>query len=398
MEPHNNNEAETPGTEERSSEWTECRARAEAIVEAGSYARILEGFAGVPGLLPEMMEDLKRREAFLITEAPYLSEGDWKILTCLELFDRATFEHCERTWALAKEKLESVAPVGIHFRELLAREGLSVDNILRACLLHDCGKMCLDKQILNDTHTDLEWEMANEAFCTRAYSENVAGERVLELKKYLGEHPGHRAIHKVPYKALAELGDAERQMVERLKTKGFDTSLSLAALIETHQERSGETLATEDGDDSAAFLVANHHPKRFVAEEKYPIGLSVVRAGMTLSTELGRVLDVLRLSDIYDAYHSARVYKPGHPTLAALEYLMREADRGVIDPVVAREWVEDSVANLEKEEYFAQLTDHTEQKEHDGTLPKVELLRPEQLLDEEKIAREKLRARGILKF
>ncbi|MDO8521432.1 MAG: hypothetical protein Q7S52_04915 [bacterium] len=391
----NNNQLDLAQTEEISAEKMERRREAEAIAEAGSYERILEEFAKVPGLLEEMTDDLKRREAFLIHDAPYLSESDWRILTCLELFDRATFEHCERTWGLAREKLEGDPPVAL-FHELLAKEGVSVESVLRACLLHDCGKMCLDKQILNDAHTDGEWKIANERFCERMYGPDDRERKVAELGAYLGEHPAHRAIHQVPYKALADLNEKGRRAVEELQTKGVDVSLPLADIIATHQKHSGEILAIENASDSAVVLVENHHPGGPVLAERYPAAISIVRTGVTLSTEMSFAIDMLRLSDIYDAYRSARVYKPGHPNFAALEYLLCEADRGVIAKSVAEAWVKDSVGDLDKEEYFSYFTEYVERAEIESSRSESELLALQQQFEEEQVAHEKLCNRGII--
>lgn len=377
-----------------SIEVAERRTRAETIATLGAYPRMMEEFAKEPGLLESMMDDLKRREALLVAQAPYLSEGDWRVLTCLELFDRATFEHCERTWGLAKEKLESTAAVGTYFREQLAKEGLTIEHMLRACLLHDCGKMCLDRAILNDEHTDGEWGMVNEKFCTRVYGAALGGEKIAELKKYTGAHPSHRAIHRVPYEALAELGENESLQIESLRARGVNVALPLAELIATHQERSGETLEAENPDDPATVLVAHHHPTGSPIEEQYGTGLSVLRSGMTLATEMGNAVDILRLSDIYDAYHSARVYKPGHPSLAAYEYLLTEADRGVIKTQVAAAWVKDSVTQLDREEYLTSLAEYVEQEQ---LLRSPEDMRKiTQLFEEERVAHEKLCARGII--
>ena len=400
MEPSEKEQIDCRESDTLSAEQGERRTRAEAIATLGSYPRMMEEFGKVPGLLERMTDDLKRREALLVVEAPYLSEGDWRVLTCLELFDRATFEHCQRTWGLAKEKLESTAAVGTYFREELAKEGLTVEHILRACLLHDCGKMCLDRAVLNDEHTDGEWEMVNEKFCTRVYGAELGVEKSAELKKYTDEYPSHRAIHHVPYEALAELGESERERVEALRAKGVNVSLPLAELIAAHQEHSGETLEAENPDDPAAVLVAHHHPIGVLGtlgspeEEKYGTGLSVLRSGMTLATEMGYAIDILRLSDIYDAYHSARVYKPGHPSLAAYEYLLKEADRGVIKTKVAEAWVKDSITNLDKEEYFTSLADYVEQEELARS--PGEMLKITRLFEEEQVAHEKLCARGII--
>ena len=397
MEPSEKEQIDRRESDTLSAEQGERHARAEAIATLGAYPRMMEEFRKEPGLLESMTDDLKRREALLVEGAPYLSEGDWRVLTCLELFDRATFEHCQRTWGLAKEKLESTASVGMYFREQLALEGLTVEHILRACLLHDCGKMCLDRAVLNDEHTDGEWTLVNEKFCTRVYGAELGVEKIAELKKYTDGHPSHRAIHHVPYEALAELGDSEREHVEALRAKGINVSLPLAELIAVHQERSGAMLEVENPDDPAAVLVAHHHPIDTLSspeEEKYSTGLSVLRSGLTLATEMGHAVDILRLSDIYDAYHSARVYKPGHPSLAAYEYLLKEADRGVIKTKVAEAWVKDSIANLDKEEYFTSLADYVEQEEL-ARSPE-DMVKITQLFAEEHAAHEKLCARGVI--
>lgn len=398
MEPNNSALAEALSENEATAEKAERRTIAESIVSLGAYPEMLEAFARQPGLLEEMTADLKHKEEFLIAEAPYLSEGDWRALTCLELFDRATFEHCERTWALAKEKLESEAAVGAYFRERLDREGLSVETVLRACLLHDCGKMCLEKRVLNDAHTDGEWNMAYEKFCLQTYGQDGAQAAIAELDAYLGTHPGNRAIHKVPFEALAFLGETEQQLVGELVAKGVDVSLPLATLIESHQERSGDTLAFADRADPAVALVANHHPKRPITEEEYPAGLSVVRMGMAVSEKLNLAVDIIRLSDIFDAYHSPRAYKPGHPNLATLEYLMREADRGNIDASDATEWVKDSVAHLEREEYFSAFAEYVERAQIEGANSEAELRTLKKQFSEERLAYEQLRSRGIIEL
>jgi hypothetical protein len=375
-------------------------ARAKEIAGQGSFERSCELFNEEPGLLEEMVAGLQTREHGLMQEAPYLSEHDWQVLTVLELFDSPTFEHCKRTFYLAKEKIEHGGEIGQTFAYLLSSEGLSSADVLRACLLHDCGKMCLHHSILNDTHTDAEWALAYERYIQTERGKKLAAE-IGDLNTYLASHPGVRPMHLLPFEASfdpSNVEDMARLLV--LQEKGIDTSQTLAELIAPHQDRSGEILRHGNPNDPAADLVENHHPRKGehgvkkIDEENYPVGVSLLRSSMETSEGMKRAFDILRIADISDAYHSERGYKPGHPMFATLAHVLHETERGVIDARVAEVWVRASLAHI-SDQYTPSFIEALKMR-RSGSDQSLERSRAvDQLIEEERVAEKFLRDRGL---
>ncbi|MFI5260755.1 MAG: hypothetical protein ACHQU0_03105 [Candidatus Paceibacteria bacterium] len=393
--PENGHKAEAQA--ERRSER---RREAQQFANQGSFERALESFAGEPGLLEEMVQGLQARESGIMHEAPYLSEHDWQVLTVLELFDSATFEHCKRTFYLAKEKLERGGQVGHTLGHLLSGESLSVSDVLRACLLHDCGKMCLDKTILNDTHTDEEWLESSR----RYFEETENGRRIAasigDIDTYLAAHPGLRPVHVVPFEASFDPSSPEDMAhLAIIQEKGIDTSRTLAEIIAPHQDRSGEIIRLGNPDDPAADLVENHHPRteedggmRPVGKEEFPVGVSLLRASVESSEGIARVYDILRIVDIYDAYNSDRSYKPGHPMLSTFAYILHETDRGLIDARFADAWIRDSLSDI-TERYMDSFVAALEEKKKTSDEKRSRLI--DRILTEERAAEKFLRERGM---
>jgi HD-GYP domain-containing protein (c-di-GMP phosphodiesterase class II) len=401
MSIENHSEANAIKTSEKQEEDRVRRhAQAQEFANQGSFESALESFSKEPGLLDEMVGLLQAREAGILQEAPYLSPHDWQVLTVLDLFDSATFEHCKRTFYLAKEKLEHGSQSKQMLSYLLSNENLSVADVLRACLLHDCGKMCLDKTILNDTHTDEEWIHSSRHYFERTENGRKLTAKIGDLATYLATHPGLRPVHVVPFEASFDTSSAEDMArLAIIQAKGIDTSLTLADIIAPHQERSGEILRRDDMNDPAADLVENHHPReekdggmRPIEKEKYPVGVSLLRTSIESSEGIGRAYDILRIADIYDAYNSDRGYKSGHPMLSTFAYILHETDRGVIDERVAEGWVQDSLSNI-NEHYIDSFITELEEKKR--TSDKEQFRSLDRIIKEERAAEKFLRDRGM---
>ena len=84
---------------------------ARGVCQLGNYEAILDAFSQEEhaGLFEEAIERTKKQSEKTLGEASrLLVDGDWEMLTILELFDHETFEHCLRTYQIAHQKINII--------------------------------------------------------------------------------------------------------------------------------------------------------------------------------------------------------------------------------------------------------------------------------------------------
>ena len=321
---------------------TTPRARAESICELGDYAQIIDTFSWPEnkGLLPKQIVELKKKygRTRLKEASLHLTQEDWEMLTVLELFDHDTFEHCLRTYEMAREKIHHPGTLGVSLRELISAEGMLPWDIELACLLHDMGKIVLIPKnlILNNRLGDEQWRTIFESFCQETVGKKKALDHIGHFNGFLEAHPEKRPVDITPL-AMSLTPDEN----EYLKGFGIDTNLSLKKIIDKHQEISGNIVARYHPNHPMLDLIANHHetlPRSHDHEEQ---------ATRAPKVALGKVLSILRLADLYDAYHYRRAYRCGHSVLSTLAFLIRESKRGFIDIELTRLWVENELEKFD---------------------------------------------------
>ncbi len=322
--------------------------QARSLCQIGDYGEILERF-GQPehkNLLERQTVRLKLKYAERLKHASeHLQDHDWEMLTILELFDRATFEHCLRTYETAHQKIGSSGPVGAYLREHIAAEGLTPWDIELACLLHDMGKIILSPKdkLLNNTLKDAEWHKLFEHFCRNSFPQEIAEEKITLYNQDVDRAPDHREMKVTPL--TVSLTPEERVELER---HGIDTNLPLGTIIDKHQDISVEIVRRYYADHPALLdLIGNHHERPLPTDEPVPVSQSTVR--------LSFIVDALRLSDLYDAMRSARPYKESRPLLTTLAFLIGKAEEGFVDMELTRLWIEDELSRLDTAAYLHQL-------------------------------------------
>lgn len=322
--------------------FEERTEQARNICQSGDYATILATFS-----LPENHDLFKAEQARVkqestrhhLREAEHaLKEADWEMLTILELFDRATFDHCVRTYTIAKQKIESRGEVGTYLREKIAEEELTPWDIEHACLLHDMGKIALTPKdlILNNTLTDEEW---HRLFADLCHGAEGGHEALTTYEKTLRTHPKLREKDLTPLEvALTE------EQIALLQKNGIDTTLPLGSIIAKHQDISVDIVGRYYKNTALLELIGNHHEQPLSSHETRPVSQSAVR--------LATLVDTLRLADVFDALHSSRPYKKGEGIFSTLALLSDRAQTGFVDEHLAFLWIKDELAHFDSHSYL----------------------------------------------
>lgn len=336
------------------------------IAEQGSYDAILNTFAQREnqGMLAEQIDRLKSEhsEGRLRDAREHLSPHDWEMLTILELFDTATFEHVLRTYESLHEKLSSHQPIGILLRERLAQDGISAWDLELAALLHDMGKIAMipKQYILQNSLKDEEWRALFEQSCQENYSPEIAAQMTRDLEDRLAANGRLREKDVVPL--TIGLSPADR---ERAEAAGIDTNLPLGKVMEAHQDISADIAGRYHAGSPLLELVKNHH------ERSDGTGAQAMRS----------TINLLRTADIYDAYHNKRYYKNEQSLIDTLAFLVDECKYGFIDRELAQAWIRSDLQKIDTAQYEASLHENPTLP-FNGNTDKKEYLKVRAFLDE----------------
>ena len=289
---------------------------ARGVCRSGDYFTLLEHLRE-SGLYEGERERIRQEYGPRLHHVTFLSEKEWEILTILELYDPPTFRHALRVFESIYDKVTGRRAVGIFLRDHLFREDVSKEDLYRAALLHDIGKVTIPKEILHDVTTDDEWIMLAKAFLHQKNFESVS--------QALTESPHLRAKDLVPFSCTIS-----SDIAEELRKEGIDPDLPLGIIMGRHALLSGEILRAYGFRVSAEIAESHHH--RPATEGLEPISRSSFRASW-----------ILRAADIFDALKNPRSYKPGNTLEKTALVLEREAERGFIDHKLAALWIADEL-------------------------------------------------------
>lgn len=292
---------------------------ARRICRSGDYFTLLEQIRE-SCLYEGERERVHREHEARLRHASFLSDKEWEMLTILELYDPLTFRHALRVFESIHDKVGSRRPIGIFLRDHLFREEVSKEDLYRAALLHDIGKVTVPKEILHDVTTDDEWIMLAKAFLQPKNFES--------LSKALMESPHLRAKDLVPFSCTIP-----SDIAIELRKKGMDPDLPLGVLMGRHALLSGEILRAYGFRVSAEIAESHHHRPK--TEGLSPVSRSSFRASW-----------ILRAADIFDAVKHPRSYKNGTTLEKTLSVLEREAERGFIDHRLVALWVADELKSI----------------------------------------------------
>lgn len=284
--------------------------RARAICACGDYTMMRSAIES-----ESLFESQRNRIISIYGERleriDFLSKDDWEMLVILELYDTETFDHSLRVFETVQEKLESRHYVGIFLRQHLEKEGVGKEDLLRAALLHDIGKVLIPKEVLNDATTDEEWMLLAQTL--------LRPDQYAETERRLDEDPSLRYKDVIPFSCAIP-----KESAALLRARGVDPDQPLGAIVGRHAYDSGVILRSYGkAFHRAAEIAASHHDNP-IDTDPHPISLSSLRASW-----------ILRAADLLDAIRNPRTYKGGRSLDYALEIIDLEASRGFIDPKVA---------------------------------------------------------------
>ncbi len=333
-------------SEDKDEEELHREKIARDIAQKGDYDAILEELEE-KDLLYEQIERLQG-----VVSIEFLTENDWKMLAVMELYDKGTFEHCVKTYLIAKEKVEKMLGDQIVIADLIKNEGMELEVFYRACLFHDIGKVEIPSFVLHNSLTDSEW-MNN--LCQIVYgkdSDNHIKQILFDeinmpqesfpkeddlktslIKKHI------RAMRFVPMKNVL----SEKEILA-LEEKGFSSKMSLKQIMEAHEEISKRIL-NDAGLPVEAKLAGQHHNYKHKKTDQLKIPISTTSLSISL-----KLSDVIHLADVQQALEQRRSYKIDQHRTRALVELVRQSQDGFIDEYITYLWVCDDMKNISPEE------------------------------------------------
>lgn len=246
-----------------------------------------------------------------------LEPHDWRLLACIWIYDPKTlFRHSLSTFKIASRKFErefrvkgiSIPSFGSALGEEIGQEeSFAVREFLRACVLHDVGKITIATSVIENSVQDTESldcvarQLVSGDIHERARGEELlrrmvsqdsvrfpAGEaddtpeeKVRKAKAYIEMLLSGKRINMfMPIKELfrieyrkkhrpessiegADAFEEEMWINERIHTLeqgGFHGDMTLKEILDTHQLRS-ERILMEHGDYFAALFAGHHHSR-----------------------------------------------------------------------------------------------------------------------------------------
>ncbi len=315
------------------------------IFESGNIETIIDFLqedAALNFIFNKEIEQTKEQYREQLSSATFLNNKDWKILTGLKIFDIATLEHSIGTYLVIKEKIEE------RLKELgqeIIREGVPLEQLYRACLLHDIGKMAIPEFILNSQATDEDWTrcfmmldsdeqdeilVKNEIIVPDAVRDDIDEMINFFAKKRI------RAVKFVPIKAILT-----QEQQDSLLSLGINPDNPLRTIMQIHEEKSEEILNSLDY-VIESMLAGNHHNYKHVSKKlgEKPSSLSALH----ISTEIAS--NILHLGDVQQALNGDRAYHHKQPMLRIMAFLIDDAAKGTVDPTITASWINDELKKM----------------------------------------------------
>lgn len=291
-------------------------------------------------------ERIKTEYAEYFSDATFLTPQDWKILTVIELFDKKILEHSIGTYQLAKEKIEhSLIEIGYDIKQ----EGVKFEQLYRACLMHDIGKLVIPKFILNNKTTDEEWTKYFMELSEEQKSEILSAQKIIvstEIKndpKKMTNFFSRNRIRAVKFVPITSLSDKflNEEEKEYLRENGIDPNQSLGEIMQIHEKKSEEILKSF-GFETEALLAGNHHNYRYKDKSlgEKPVSLSTMHISIEIAS------NIIHLADIQQALSHDRSYHQKQPSLRIMAYLVDDAKKNIVDSRVTALWINDELKKM----------------------------------------------------
>ncbi len=270
--------------------------RAREIAELGDYTKIVETLKD-RGILEGQVRRVREKTE---DDLEFLTQKDWEMFAVLELFDFVTYEHCLKTYQIAREKVEKVLEDDVVIADFIKGEILDIEKFYRACLLHDIGKVEVPKSILNKVfHKDWDLPVVNI------------------------------------------LDEAD---IKNIRAMGFSVNSSANEIMQSH-EPSSERIFSDAGLEIEAILVGQHHNYRGKPQRELKMPLST--SALCISLNLA---DIMHLADVQQAMEQERPYKPKEVKSKVLTVLVSHAEHGFVDKYITYLWVKDELKNITESE------------------------------------------------
>lgn len=315
--------------------------RAKEIAKDGNYQKIESELIN-ENLLVSEIERVRDKYQEVLSTIDFLTEQDLKILTILELYDEELVLHSLETYRIAKEKSERVLDFNIKLIDLFASEGVTPEQFLRACLLHDIGKIEIPNFIINNAIHNQEMELLLRNLVldekdaptllklNERTGESLDINNASELSEILNKY-NLRSVHFVPVKSI--LNEEEKEI---LLSHGFDLNLSLMDIIRTHEEHS-QAILKKEGLIVESELAGSHHNYHGKGSP-YPLTLDALNISVDMA-------ELIRIADMTEALTASRSYnKNGFSFPRVLRIILEEMRTS---SEMAYLWIEDDIKTLE---------------------------------------------------
>lgn len=286
-----------------------------------------------------------------LSSAEFLTKKDWEMLTTLWLYDPETADHSVETYRIAHERIERPIElkehaVVINLSQEFSREGVSKEQFLRACLLHDIGKLSIPIEVLTNHLTDAECarilyanyeslESVVREVLSCAPPQALPGSSEELLRELRAVHVRPQAL--VPVRQMLAPG-AEVSVATGLTHLNLTLNDSLLTIMRTHDRYSRTILTEEELPVEAALAGAHHRHEKEYSPTSHTITIGTLQVSVDLA-------DIIHLSDVTQAMDSRRHYKESQSELIVLATLVEHASHGLVDPFLTYLWVADEMKN-----------------------------------------------------
>lgn len=311
---------------------SEEKTRAMHIVENNPYDEAMRVLTE-EGLLEEERIHTQKEYETCLEQAEFLTEHDWEMLTLIRLYSPDLLTHSIETFTLAKEKIERIKVDDETIAHLVEREGVSLVEFYRACLLHDIGKLTIPEPVLNYTLVPGDWfalskilreEVPNKAILHYFGLENESTQTPEHMLEVLTQSE----ISPITMLPVCKLLTEHEQNL--LRMRGISLDLTLREVLETHEPASKKILEQE-GLQTESCIAGQHHNYK-----KEPYNYPISSQSLGIQADLS---DILHLADEEQALRSERPYKPAFSKAKAFALLAQDAEKGAIDEGLTALWI-----------------------------------------------------------
>ncbi|RMD59875.1 hypothetical protein D6821_00125 [Candidatus Parcubacteria bacterium] len=332
---------------------SERRARQIARQGLSEYLKIKKELEN-SGVWQEQLKRVKDKYSQQLQEAKFLTAKDWEILALMEFYDPETVEHCIATFQLLHQKLRRPLEIIPGQQKIVLAEILDPQNleqVERATLLHDIGKVItIPPSVLHHHWSEQEWEEKAQEIVANLIEQKGSKEaaRALKIPEHATEN--HQTVLAyLHYKGIRPLRIiAAREVlgpdqIQELERWGVSPDLTFREIIARHA-RASEQILNQAGFKDEAKLAAFHHS---LDDEAKELSLQSPQEQMQYFSKPAFLAQLVKIADLQHALESERPYHPPFPKTQVMVFLIREAERGGLDPALVRAWIKDELGKIQ---------------------------------------------------